>query len=51
MLIILLPAFNEEGSFEPLIPGIADALDKEGLEFKIIVCNDGSEDNLSLIHI
>jgi dolichol-phosphate mannosyltransferase len=45
MVIILLPAFNEGGSFEPLIPKIAAHLNKEGFDYMIIVCNDGSSDH------
>lgn len=45
MIYILLPAYNEEKSFEPLIPKIATQLSNEGFDFKIIVCNDGSSDN------
>ena len=44
-LWILLPAYNEGDSFETLIPRIANHLEKEGYVFKIIVCNDGSNDN------
>jgi len=44
MLYILLPAYNEEKSFESLIPSIGDYLREAGLDYKIIVCNDGSDD-------
>jgi dolichol-phosphate mannosyltransferase len=44
MLFILLPAYNEEQSFESLIPNIADHLTGSGLDYRIIVCNDGSND-------
>jgi dolichol-phosphate mannosyltransferase len=44
MIFILLPAYNEEQSFESLIPNIADHLGEAGLDHKIIVCNDGSND-------
>jgi len=43
-LWILLPAYNEENSFKTLIPKISNHLKKEGYDFKIIVCNDGSND-------
>ena len=44
MLFILLPAYNEEKSFELLIPNIANHLKRDGFEFRIVVCNDGSND-------
>jgi len=40
----VLPAYNEEKSFESLIPSIGDYLREAGLDYKIIVCNDGSDD-------
>jgi dolichol-phosphate mannosyltransferase len=45
MLFILLPAYNEEESFELLIPNISNHLREAGLDYKIIVCNDGSDDS------
>jgi len=48
-LWILLPAYNEENSFKTLIPKISNHLKKEGYDFKIIVCNDGSHDNSTKI--
>jgi len=47
MLFVLLPAYNEEKSFESLIPRIANHLNEECIDFKIIVCNDGSNDRSS----
>lgn len=44
-LFIVLPAYNEEKSLEPLISNIARHLNEESFDFKIIVCNDGSNDN------
>jgi len=44
MLFILLPAYNEEESFESLIPNIASHLNEEGFDFRIVICNDGSND-------
>ena len=43
-LWILLPAYNEENSFDILIPKISNYLEREGYDFKIIVCDDGSND-------
>jgi dolichol-phosphate mannosyltransferase len=44
MLFILLPAYNEEKSFESLIPKISTYLEEAGFAFRIIICNDGSHD-------
>ncbi len=44
MLIILLPAYNEEDSLPRLMPKLQTMLSGMGEEFKIIVCNDGSRD-------
>ncbi len=45
MIVILLPAFNEEESLPRLIPKLKSALESFGESYKIIVCNDGSRDN------
>jgi dolichol-phosphate mannosyltransferase len=47
MVYILLPAYNEEKSFELLIPELVKHISEEGFGFKIIICNDGSDDNTS----
>lgn len=43
-IIILLPAYNEEGSILKLVPEIDRVLKVEGFDYKIIICNDGSTD-------
>lgn len=45
MIYVLLPAYNEERSFELLIPDIEKQVSEEGFDLKIIICNDGSDDN------
>ncbi len=45
MIIVLLPAFNEEESLPRLIPKLKSTLESFGEDYKIIVCNDGSRDN------
>lgn len=45
MIIVLLPAYNEEKSFPALIPKIKSALDNVEGGYRIIVCNDGSKDS------
>ena len=44
MIIVLLPAFNEEASLPRLMPKIRDALTRSGDAYRIVVCNDGSRD-------
>jgi dolichol-phosphate mannosyltransferase len=44
MIIVLLPAFNEESSLPRLMPKIRDVLTKAGEPYRVIVCNDGSRD-------
>ena len=45
MIFILLPAYNEEISFPPLMEKLELVLNKIDQEYKLIVCNDGSSDN------
>ena len=47
MIIVLLPAYNEEQSFPPLMEKLEKVLDQTGQEFKVLVCNDGSTDRTS----
>ena len=44
MILILLPAYNEEESLPRLIPKLRATLTEIGEEYKILVCNDGSKD-------
>lgn len=45
MILILLPAYNEEASLPPLMAKLETTLGEIGEEYKIVVCNDGSKDN------
>ena len=47
MIIVLLPAYNEEKSFPPLMEKLQDTLEKIGQDFKFLICNDGSSDRTS----
>jgi dolichol-phosphate mannosyltransferase len=49
MILILLPAYNEEDSIPRLIPKLKITLSRMNEEYKIIVCNDGSSDNTQSI--
>lgn len=44
MIIVLLPAYNEEVSLSRLMPKIGDVLSAAGEPYRVIVCNDGSRD-------
>ena len=45
MIYVILPAYNEEKSFEPLFSKIQDLFENQLNEaYKIIVCDDGSSD-------
>ena len=47
MIIILLPAYNEEISFPPLMEKLEHVLQQTKEDYKILVCNDGSTDKTS----
>lgn len=44
MILVLLPAYNEEESLPRLMPKLRQVLSQMGEEFRILVCNDGSKD-------
>lgn len=44
MILILLPAYNEEESLPRLMPKLQQTLSLVGEEYRILVCNDGSKD-------
>ena len=44
MIVVLLPAHNEESSLPKLLPKIAATLGSSGVEWRVIVGNDGSTD-------
>lgn len=45
MILILLPAFNEELSLPFFIPKIKKEMECFGESYQILICNDGSSDN------
>ena len=49
MIIVLLPAYNEEKSFPPLIDKLTSTLSQIKEDYKFIICNDGSSDGTSEI--
>ena len=44
MVIITLPAFNEEAALPALLLRIEEAMREAGFEYRVIVVNDGSSD-------
>lgn len=44
MIVILLPAFNEEESLPKLMPKIALVMNAMGESYRVIACDDGSSD-------
>jgi dolichol-phosphate mannosyltransferase len=44
MIVVLLPAYNEEQSLPGLLPKIAATLDGVDGGYRIVICNDGSRD-------
>lgn len=44
MILVLLPAYNEEESLPRLMPKLKQTLSSMNEGFKILVCNDGSKD-------
>jgi dolichol-phosphate mannosyltransferase len=44
MIVVLLPAYNEEPSLPALLPKIATCLSRGGRPYRVIVCDDGSRD-------
>jgi dolichol-phosphate mannosyltransferase len=43
-LSVVMPAQNEEGSVGATVEGVAVALEREGIDYELIVVNDDSED-------
>ena len=49
MIIVLLPAYNEEKSFPPLMEKLEAALKQTGQDYKFLICDDGSTDRTAEI--
>lgn len=49
MIMVLLPAYNEEASLPQLVPKLQNVLSRGGEQYKILVCNDGSKDRTKQI--
>ncbi len=48
-VIVALPAYNEGESLTPLLEGVRTALEAAGLDYLVIVVDDGSADDTALI--
>jgi dolichol-phosphate mannosyltransferase len=48
-LSVVMPAQNEEGSVGKTVEGVADVLEREGLDYEIVVVNDDSEDSTEAV--
>ncbi|ALG89671.1 MULTISPECIES: glycosyltransferase family 2 protein [Actibacterium] len=44
-LSVVIPAYNEEGAVRATVQEVFDALDPTGIEYEVIVIDDGSRDN------
>lgn len=49
MVIITLPAFNEEHTLPPLLDRIREAMEENRIEYRVIVVNDGSTDETARV--
>src|SRR5690606_32923585 len=49
MLWVLLPAYNEEASLPALVPKIARVCNDAGIEYRILVGDDGSRDRTAAV--
>jgi dolichol-phosphate mannosyltransferase len=48
-LSVVMPAQNEEGSVGKTVEGVANVLEREGLDYEIVVVNDDSEDSTEAV--
>jgi dolichol-phosphate mannosyltransferase len=48
-LSVVMPAQNEEGSVGRTVEGVVDVLEREGLDYEVVVVNDDSEDSTEAV--
>jgi dolichol-phosphate mannosyltransferase len=48
-LSVVMPAQNEEGSVARTVEGVADVLEREGVDYEVVVVNDDSEDSTEAV--
>ena len=44
MVIVTLPAYNEERTLPPLLDSLREAMEEGGLDYRVVIVNDGSTD-------
>lgn len=49
MIIVTLPAYNEEQSLPPLLERVTESMEENGFEYRVIVVNDGSSDGTARV--
>ena len=48
-LSVVMPAQNEEGSVAKTVEGVVEVLEREGVDYEIVVVNDDSEDSTEAV--
>ena len=48
-LSVVMPAQNEEGSVGKTVEGVAEVLDRAGIDYEVVVVNDDSEDSTEAV--
>ena len=48
-LSVVMPAQNEEGSVGGTVEGVAAALEREGIDYEVVVVDDGSDDGTGAV--
>lgn len=48
-LSVVMPAQNEEGSVGATVEGVAAVLEREGIDYEVVVVDDGSEDRTAAV--
>ena len=48
-LSVVMPAQNEEGSVARTVEGLTDVLEREGIDYELVVVNDDSEDSTEAV--
>ena len=48
-LSVVMPAQNEEGSVAKTVEGVTSVLEREGIDYEVVVVNDDSEDSTEAV--
>ncbi len=48
-LSVVMPAQNEEGSVGATVEGVVAALEREGIDYEVVVVDDGSQDGTAAV--